>query len=247
MNVASFLLVPLAVGWAAWSARADDRPGKGVAELQGVWRLTAVEANGKSREPFGGGEPRWVVRGETISYGGEMLGKIAADPATRPRLFDLKLREPEREYEGIYAVEKDTLRVCLNRRDGAKDRPDALATRDQPDRLLLVFEKEKAPPARPTDGLTGYVGVALRTGDGGAVVVDPPIAKGPSETAGLKKDDVILKVGATAAEDLEMTVNAVRAARPGTKLDILVQRDGKEHTITVPVGVLPFHYVVGLE
>lgn len=228
--------------------RADDPPGRGVAELQGVWKLTAVEVSGNSREPLGGGEPRWVVKGDTVSYGGEVVARVAADPSTTPRLFDFKLREPAREYEGIYAVEKDTLKVCLNRRDGAKDRPDAFTTKDQPDRLLLVFEKEKTPPAKPTDGLTSYVGVALFFHDETRQVgINGVIAGSPAEKAGLKKDDVILKAGATAAADLETTVNAVRAARPGTKLDILVQRDGKEQTVTVPVGVLPFQYVVGLE
>ena len=77
--------------------------------------------------------------------------------------------------------------------------------------------------------------------------MDAPIKDSPADKAGLKAGDVVLKVGATAASDLETTVKAVREAKPGTKLDIQVSRDGKKETITVKVGVLPFHFVAGLE
>ena len=230
-------------------SRPDDPPTKAPAELQGTWKLVSLEVDGKDREPLGGGSPRWVVKDNRISYGGEEIAKFTADASTSPRVIDLKFRDPERAYEGVYTVEKDTLKVCINKNaDGAKNRPDKFATKDQADWLLMVFEREKAAPANATDGLTGYAGVRLRGNDDGKeVVVDSPIKDSPADKAGLKAGDVILKVGDKAATDLDTTVKAVRAAKPGAKLDIRVNRDGKESTITVKVGVLPFHWVAGLE
>lgn len=228
--------------------RADDPPPKGTAELQGVWKLVSVESGGESADPLGGNSPRWVVKGDKVLYGGEEIAKLTADPTTNPRVIDLKFGKPDRVYEGIYAVEKDTLKICLNRRADAKDRPSKLATKDQEDWRMLVFEREKAAPPKPTDGLTGFVGLSLRADeDNKAVVVNAPIEGSPADKAGLKKDDIILKVGGTAATDLKTAINAVRETKPGAKLDIRISRDGKESTVTVPVGVLPFNFVAGLE
>lgn len=230
------------------NARAEEKPAKPPAELQGVWKLTALEIKGKELEPVGGGSPRWVIKDNTISYGGEEIAQFTSDPATTPRVLDLKYRDPERTYEGIYTVEKDTLKVCLNKKaDGTKDRPSKFATADQDDWVLLVFEREKAAPAKPTEGLTGYVGIAIRAAeDTKTPTVDAPIKGSPAEKGGLKKGDAILKVGTTDATDLETVVKAVRAAKPGDKLEFRVTRDGKEQTVTVTVGVFPFHWAAGL-
>jgi uncharacterized protein (TIGR03067 family) len=229
------------------NVHAEDPPAKGPADLQGCWKLKSIEVGGESRDPLGGGEPRWVVKGEAIEYGGAEFARLTTDPTTSPKVFDLKLKEPERKYEGVYSVEKDVLSICLNRRDGATDRPGKFSTKDQPDWVLLVFEKEKAAPAKPLEGLTGFVGVMLTSGEDGEVVVNSPLKGSPAEKAGVKKDDVIVKVGAVKAANLETTVKTVREAKPGSKLDLTILRDKKEMTITVTVGVLPFRFVAGLE
>ena len=245
-SVSAVVGLALLAGSAA--ARADDTPGKGPAELQGCWKLVSVEAGGKAGDPVGGGQPRWVVKGDTVYYGGEPAIRFTADPTTSPRVIDLKFRDPERVYEGVYAVEKDTLKVCLNGRADAKDRPGALSTKDQSDWRLLVFEREATAPANPTEGATAYAGVQLRAdAEIKTVVIDTPIKGSPAEKAGLKKGDVILRVGATEPTDLEATVKAVRQAKPGDKLDFRVRRDGQEMTVTVTVGVFPFYWVAGLE
>lgn len=246
MNSPSFSLALVVLAGLAPGANADDPPAKGPAELQGCWKLKSVEVGGESREPLGGGEPRWVVKGDAIHYGGTEIARLTTDPATTPKVIDLAFKGPERKYEGVYAIEKDVLSICLNRKDGSTDRPGKLSTKDQPDWLLLVFEKEKAAPAKPLEGLTGFVGVMLASGEDGEVVINAPIEGSPAEKAGVKKDDVILKVGTVKATDLETTVKTVREAKPGTKLDLTIQRDKKEMTITVTVGVLPFQFVAGL-
>jgi uncharacterized protein (TIGR03067 family) len=246
-----FILRPVAVACVVLIAgvvRADDKPAKAPAELQGCWKLSSLETNGTAKDPVGGGAPRWVIKDNKVSYGGEEIIQFTADPTTTPRILDLKFRDPEGTFEGIYVVEKDTLKVCLNKRlDGTKDRPTAFDTKDKEVWVLLVFEREKAAPADATEGLTAYAGIMLRTDeDKKTVIVNSPIKDSPADKAGLKKDDVILKVGATAATDLQTTIKAVRAAKPGDKLEFQINRDGKEMAVTVKVGVLPFHWVAGL-
>jgi uncharacterized protein (TIGR03067 family) len=247
MNSPTFSLALVVLAGLAPDTRGDDPAAKGPAELQGCWKLRSVEAGGESREPLGGGEPRWVVKGDAIHYGGTEIARLTTDASTSPKVIDLKFKEPERKYEGVYSVEKDVLSICLNRRDGATDRPGKLSTKDQPDWIMLVFEKEAAAPAKPLEGLTGFVGVMLASGEDNEVVVNSPLKGSPAEKAGIKKDDVILKVGPVKASDLETTVKAVRDIKPGSTLDLTIQRDKKEMTITVTVGVLPFQFVAGLE
>jgi uncharacterized protein (TIGR03067 family) len=229
-------------------SRAEEPPAKGPAELQGCWKLISVESYEKAADPVGGGQPRWVIKDNKILYGGEEIVQFTADPTTSPKIIDLKFREPEALYEAIYKIEKDKLTVCINKRtEGVKDRPGSFTTKDEDDWRLLVFEREKAAPANATEGLTAYAGIQLRKDeDTEAVVVSTPIKGSPAEKAGLKKDDVVLKVGATAVTDLNATIKAVRAAKPGEKLDFQVSRDGKETTVTVKIGVFPFHWAAGL-
>ena len=229
-------------------AVSDDPPAKAPAELQGAWKLTSIETNGKEIEPVGGGQPRWVIKGDKISYGGEVIVQFKSDPSTNPCVIDLTFRDPKSTYEGIYVVEKDTLKVCLNKKtEGVKDRPGAFSTKEQTDWVLLVFEREKAAPANATEGLTAFAGVVLRADEEKkATVIDSPIKGSPAEKAGLKKGDVVLKVGATEAANPDTVVKAVRNAKPGEKVEFHVTRDGKELTVTVTVGVFPFHWAAGL-
>src|SRR5262245_39160087 len=116
MTAIRLALLALAFAFAAPLSARDDAKDKAPAELQGVWKLVSLEAGGESREPLGGNTPRWAVKDSVISYGGEELAKLTADASTTPRVIDLKFRAPDRVYEGIYVVEKDTLKVCINKR-----------------------------------------------------------------------------------------------------------------------------------
>jgi uncharacterized protein (TIGR03067 family) len=229
------------------SVRADDPPAKEPKELQGTWKLVSVEVEGKATDPVGG-QPRWIIKGEKVFYGGVELAGMKIDASASPRVIDLKFGNPERVYEGIYAVENGTLKICLNRQtEGTKDRPGVFSTKDQSDWRLLVFEQEKDGKGNATDGLSGYIGLALTADpDSKEVVVRSSLKGDPADQAGFKEDDVILKVGGTAVADLPGAINAVRKAKPGEKLDFRIRRGKEESTITVKVGILPFALVAGL-
>ena len=51
--------------------------------------------------------------------------------------------------------------------------------------------------------------------------------------------------GALPENDLPAMVRLIQQAKPGSKLEVVVQRDGKEQRITAKVGVLPFHLLLG--
>ena len=124
--------------------------------------------------------------------------------------------------------------------DGVKERPLGFETKGKPDRRLLVFKRGKA----DDDGASeagGFVGIQIRNDVvRNQIVIADTLPKSPALKAGLKKDDQILKIGASDATDLRQVVDLVRQAKPRTELTIRVRRDEKEHDIRVKVGVMPF-------
>src|SRR5262245_48321835 len=122
-------------------AAGDSPPKKELAELQGVWKLVGREQVGKETELSA--QPRWVIRDNRVFYGGEELAALVVDAGTTPNCIDLTFAAPSRTFEGIYAVEGKTLKICYNREtEGAKSRPTALSTKDQADWRLLVFQRD---------------------------------------------------------------------------------------------------------
>jgi len=92
---------------------------------------------------------------------------------------------------------------------------------------------------RAEDEPQGRIGVKLEMVEGnkdGKVVIVEVFSDSPAEKAGLKKDDVLIKVGDFAADDVNETVKEVIKNKPGTKLKLTIKRDGKEMKIEVEVG-----------
>ncbi len=240
MRIATAGVVVLAL-----MALAADEPAKKVpAELQGTWKLEAIKT-GEYERTFEDNAPRLVIKGDRVRYAGEPLAALKADPETTPKCLDLHFVSAT-DYEGVYKVEKDTLTVCLALpTDGAKERPLDFEVKDKKGRRLLVFRREKAGTGDGPAGGMGWLGLQIRKDDGKISVAD--VFEGsPAKKAGLKKDDVVLKVGgAEVTDDLQGMVRMIQQAKPGSELAITVQRDGKEQRITAKVGVLPFHLLLG--
>ena len=241
--------VACALALAAPPPAADAPKDKEPAELQGAWRLESVEIKGQAREPLGKSQARLVIDGARVLYGGEEIAALTADPKATPKSIDLTFPDPKRTYEGIYSVEADMLKVCLNvQTDGVKQRPQDFSTEDKENPRVLVFRRDKAEAADKAVGLTGFVGLALGFDDDRKeVIVSAVIEKSPAEKAGLQKEDVVLKVGDMAVTDLDSAISAVRAKKPGSELAIRVRRDGKEQDVAVKVGLMPFEMVAHLQ
>ena len=233
---------------AALSSTADPPADKGPAELQGGWRLEALTVGGKEAD-LHGNQPRWVVRGTKVLYAGDEIASLSAEPKAAPPGIDLTLIDSKKTYEGIYSVDKDTLKIVLNAAsEGVRERPQDFSPGDKENLRVLTFRRDKAAPAEETDGAPAFAGLQLRfDADAKEVVVQAALEKSAAEKAGLKKDDVVVKVGDTDATDLLTTVNAVRRLKAGDEVVFRVRRDGKERDITVKVGVVPFALLAQLE
>jgi uncharacterized protein (TIGR03067 family) len=242
------MLARIACLFASALLLAADPPGdakEGPADLQGAWRLVSVEAEAGSvglPDPA----PVLVIAGDRVLYGGETIARISTDATTTPKVIDLRFDKPERVYEGVYAAETDSLKVCLNgQTEGLKERPQSFSVKDHPAWRLLSFKRVKAEDAGAG---CGYVGVSLRLDEKRKeVTVNAALEGSPAKKAGLREGDVLLEVDGARVADLRSAVEAVRRAKPRSELRLRVRRDGEEREVKVKVGLLPFTVLAGLE
>jgi putative serine protease PepD len=66
--------------------------------------------------------------------------------------------------------------------------------------------------------------------------VDAIFPDSPADKAGLRKDDIILKMDGNDAGTLPEFVQKVGEKKPGDKVKLLVKREGQEKTIEVTLG-----------
>jgi S1-C subfamily serine protease len=84
----------------------------------------------------------------------------------------------------------------------------------------------------------GWLGVYL-SGENDEPVIAEVIPNSPAANAGMKAGDVLLAVGDTKTETSEEFVAAIRAGKPGDRVNIKLRRDGKEMTVVVKLGEPP--------
>ena len=103
-----FFVANLCLSFVGAFAADADKP----AALESHWKLVSVELSGETRNI--GEDVIWLIKGDQVLYSGQPLAKLANYPNSTPRGMDLAFLEPKQEYEGIYAVDQDELRICLN-------------------------------------------------------------------------------------------------------------------------------------
>ena len=85
------------------------------------------------------------------------------------------------------------------------------------------------------DSNRAMLGVVTDAHDKGAKIVE--ISAGQAaEKAGLKEGDIIIRIDDKKVEDAEDVSTAVRAHKPGEKVNIAYIRDGKEQKVTAELG-----------
>jgi len=220
--------------WVGVTVAAEEPAGG----LDGIWKLVSVEVNGEERQIDE--DVRWLIKKETVVYGGEPLAAMASYPASMPKGIDLKFQSSKKELEGIYVVEGDRLRICLNTKtDGTKERPFEFSTKDKSN--LRVFNFQRLSPDDGTGPQTGFVGMVLDVEENTREVrIQMILENSPGEKAGLRDGDIVLSVGNDNVKDLQTTVDIIRRIAPGSELRIRVRRQGNEKEIAVKVGVFPF-------
>jgi uncharacterized protein (TIGR03067 family) len=210
------------------------------AELHGIWKLVIFGIEGREIK-LGDRLPYWVIKDERVLYGGDPLAALTVDAATMPKLIDLTF-DARRTFEGVYTVEGDRLTICLNQRtQGVKERPLDFITKDQPDRRLLIFQRESPDAGDGTQNSAGFVGIqfGIKAKEKTLYIVEV-LPNSPALTAGLKKDDILLKVAGVAVNSLREVIDPIRQARPGSDVTLRIRRGDKEQDVTVRVRPTPF-------
>jgi uncharacterized protein (TIGR03067 family) len=212
-------------------------------ELDGAWKLISVETDGEVQQLDD--DVRWRIKNDKVFYGGELLAAIAVYATSVPKGVDLAFQQPKRECEGVYAIEKDSLKVCINiRNTGPKERPAGFVTKNKPE--LRVFTFQCLSPDSVAEAGKGFVGMLLGK-ENDVLVIPTVIENSPAEKAGIRAGDALLSVGIQAVDDIETAVDLVRRERPGSELQLRVRRAGSVKDITVKVGVFPFSLLVPLD
>jgi S1-C subfamily serine protease len=82
----------------------------------------------------------------------------------------------------------------------------------------------------------GWLGVYIGENEDGEVEVVEVEKDSPADTAGLKKDDIILKFKDMEITGSKMLRDKIRMHKPGDKVAVVVDRNGKEMKISVKLG-----------
>lgn len=85
------------------------------------------------------------------------------------------------------------------------------------------------------DSDRAYLGISTEKSDNGARIVEVH-DNTAAEKAGLKKGDVIVRIGETKVENHSDVTAAIRKLKPEDKVTITYQRDGKEEKATATLG-----------
>ena len=136
----------LAVGAACSILGAQDSP-QPPADLGGNWTVESVDWAGQPVPGLEGAELVFLPGGKkrfTLPGGAVETGTYSLDAAKTPGHIDSTTDGKDGTQRGIYAVEGDTLRMCLATQG---PRPTEFATKAGTDLLLIVLKRRPARPA----------------------------------------------------------------------------------------------------
>ena len=92
------------------------------------------------------------------------------------------------------------------------------------------------PEPRPDPLAWGYLGVRVA---GGSLTLSSVEPNTPAHRAGLLEGDVLVEVGLLKPQAFEQVVRQVCDFRPGTRLRIVVDRNGKRVAVTLELAARP--------
>jgi uncharacterized protein (TIGR03067 family) len=113
------------------------------APLQGRWVVTGGEHNGKAMNTIIGGVMTIAGTGFEIrtASGNVLTGTLRLDTSTRPLEMDL-IHADGAEWEAIYELAGDTLRLNYVEKGGKDPRPAAFTTSDKTEESIVVLRRE---------------------------------------------------------------------------------------------------------
>lgn len=123
-------------------------PANAQATLEGVWTATKAERDGKAANDLVGHRLSFTGnRFEIRSKDGKALyaGPVRIDARAKPAAIDLENTEKDLKglWKGIYALKGDTLSICDNAPNMAKDRPTTFEARAGSGYVCVTFMRGK--------------------------------------------------------------------------------------------------------
>jgi S1-C subfamily serine protease len=101
-------------------------------------------------------------------------------------------------------------------------------------------DEQKAEKNKLKERTYGFLGVKF-SGDKetGPAVVHEVFADSPAAKAGVKVDDIVLKIGKTDVKNPFDAVNAIKKLKPGEKVILRIKRGEKEKDVSITLGKWP--------
>jgi uncharacterized protein (TIGR03067 family) len=127
-------------------AAEPKQPAPDTAAVQGNWTVESAEGEGQAaKSPVG---DTVTITQDTVKIKEKSSGqthefRIKADASQNPKQVDWVLTSGEKTVtvQGIYTLEKDSLKVCLAR--PGKPRPTEFSTKENDGRRLIVLKRAK--------------------------------------------------------------------------------------------------------
>jgi RNA polymerase sigma factor (sigma-70 family) len=107
-------------------------------------------------------------------------------------------------------------------------------------------DKQKDDKPKSEERTHGYLGVMLKGDEeGGPVLVHEVFPDSPAAKAGVKAEDIVLKVGKTDVKDPQTAVGILKTLKPGEKVTIRFKRDDKQMDVTITLAKWPVDFQEG--
>jgi S1-C subfamily serine protease len=124
------------------------------------------------------------------------------------------------------------------RRGGRWERRFLIPVPMKEDNMLAVIAPLVLVLAGPIDAEKGFLGVQLKQTDAG-IEVQSILPDSPADKAGLRMNDIILKMNGDDVGAMQNFVKSVGTKKPGDKIKLKIKRDDKEKEIEVTLGKMP--------
>jgi uncharacterized protein (TIGR03067 family) len=142
----SILTAGLLVGVAA----GEDDAKKEKEKLHGTWKVVSVEERGTSKEDNENHSIAFTGDDFIVKRGDDMMikGKFKIDPAKKPMEIDLAIAESQKDELkgktglGIYSVDGDTLKFCVNE-PGDDARPKEFSGQADTKHIFITCARQK--------------------------------------------------------------------------------------------------------
>ena len=191
---------------------------------------------------------RVLVDGEQVALGTAVSGDTLLTKASEIDEADFKVELARRNFVGgevvkvfkkydlaLIRVSRGTVRpIDLDLKSGALPLGTFLASvgnRKRPEAIGLISVK-----TREFASAKGFLGIFLDKVDAGIIIRDVS-RRSPASRAGLKVDDVILKLDEKSYSQLPDLIGAVGSHAPGEEVKLLVKRGDEELTLIAKLGI----------